>query len=185
MPSTVGASGAFAAGIVAQAFSTYRKQYEINKTGLAMMGTMDFPSTRRQEIHFYWKTPAYPVRWPYGGAPMASKPFGGVQFKIENQSYARSVSWDYRDALDEQTNGLLTQARGVGENFAYLIEEIFFLIRNAGTDLDLLETVPNAPDGSAIFADATRFGITAGSGNGGNAINGGTMADAAEIRGSH
>ena len=79
MPSIVGASGAFAAGIVAQAFSTYRKQYEINKQGLAMMGVLDYPSSRRQEIHFFWKTPAYPIRWPYGGAPMASKPFGGTQ----------------------------------------------------------------------------------------------------------
>lgn len=162
MPGQPVISGAsFAAGLMAQALGTYRRRYAILRERVSMMAELDIPSTRREEIYFYWEAAPHIVRWPRG-QNMSAKPFRGVRYTALNHRWARAIEWNNEDLQDDQTNSLLAHARGLGQSAATLDERIVFQIMQGTTDADLLPTIPNAPDGSALYITTTRFGVTNG-----------------------
>lgn len=164
MPGQPVISGAsFAAGLLSQALGTYRRMWESNRERLRRMMNLDVPSTRREELHFYWEAAPHIVRWPRG-ANMSSKPFRGVQYKALNHRWARAIEWNNEDLQDDQTGSLMMQARGLGQSMAALDERIHFQLMLGTVNADLLPEIPNAPDTNAFFfGDAnSRFGASGG-----------------------
>lgn len=155
------AGSAFSAGILAQANGTYRRMYETVTNRLSGCMQIDIPSTRRQEIFHYFESAPYLARWPIGTG-MEAGSFKGVRYTALNHRWAKNIEWNFDDAQDDQTNSLLTQARQIGTNAAMLDERVFFQILLGGSDADLLPSVPNAPDGVAIYNDDARFGLADG-----------------------
>ena len=161
------AGATFAAGILAQALGTYKQQYEVMKNRLGGCMELDYPSTRREEIYAYYDTAPFLNRWPVG-ENMEAGTFKGVRFSVLNHRWAQSVSWNASDAADDQTGGLMAQARQIGQNAAMLDERLFFQVLTGTTDTDLLPSAtPNAPDGVALYnatdgTGAVRFGVSGG-----------------------
>lgn len=165
------AGSSFAAGILAQAIGTYRRMYVTLTERLSGCMQIDIPSTRRQEIYAYFESAPYLARWPIGEG-MESGTFKGVRYTATNHRWAKAIDWNFDDAQDDQTNSLMTQARQVGTNAAMLDERVFFQILLAGTDADLLPSVPNAPDGVAMASTASRFGVSSGNSAAGDVTSG-------------
>lgn len=140
---------------------------------------MGLPSMARQEIYAYMKTQAYPRRTPQGD-PTPFEATDSAQWTVTNVPYELGVAWHLDDAADDQTQTLMQQAMGAGQHFATLKERMFFELLN-GT-ASLLPSIPNSPDGAAIFSatdgtGAARFGVS-----GGNIVTGSGVASAAAFR---
>ena len=179
MPSPVVAGRSFIPGLRSEFLGTYRRMYEGAREKLSRVMTLDLPSTRRTEFHFFWQSAPHMVRWAYGET-MPESGFKGVRFNITNVRWGRAISWQADDRADDQTQSLLAQARGLGQSAALLDERVLFQIMQGTTDADLLTGsgadpgnedtaggIPNAPDGQALFSttndgSADRFGVTGG-----------------------
>jgi len=163
MPAQITAGGSQRAGIRTAVLGTYRRQYEAQTERLSQCMDLDFPSDTRSEFYFYWEAAPHLGRWGYGGE-LPFEGFRGIQFEVSNHRWAKAISWQADDEADDQTRDLINQARGLGQSAATLDERIFFQIINGTADNELLPTVPNAPDGTAVYnaADAVRFGVTDG-----------------------
>ncbi len=179
MPSPVVAGRSFIPGLRSEMLGTYRRMYETARDKLARVMTLDLPSTRRTEFHFFWQSAPHMVRWIYGES-MPESGFKGVRFNITNVRWGRAISWQADDRADDQTQSLLAQARGLGQSAGQLDERVLFQIMQGTTDADLLTGagadpgnedtaggVPNAPDGQSLFSTtndgtAARFGATGG-----------------------
>jgi Mu-like prophage major head subunit gpT len=161
MAQLVAAGGAFIAGLRAEALGTYRRSYQARRERLSKVMQLDIPSTLRTENYFYYQAAPYMVRW-LRGETMQAKAFTGVRYSITNLRWARAIAWMNEDRADDQTGTLVDQARDLGRSAAGLDERVFFQILEAGTNTDLLPSIPNAPDGSALFLGSTRFGVSAG-----------------------
>src|SRR5258705_233468 len=166
MPGQVVSSGAsFAGALRSEALLTYKRMYKGISDRLSLVGQLDIPSTRRTEDYFFWRAAPHLVRWARGEA-MTEKAFAGVRYQCLNHRWARGLPWSHEDLLDDQTKSLLDQARDLGQSAVLIDERAFFQIINNGTDIDLLPSVPNAPDGQALYSTTdgtgTRFGATNG-----------------------
>lgn len=163
MPAPVVAGSSFRGGLRSELLGTYARQYEGIRATLQGAMTMDIPSDKRAEFYFYWESAPHFARWAYG-EPMSEESFKGIQFEVPNHRWAKAISWQADDLADDVTRSLLTHARGLGQSAAMIDERVFFQILLGSTDNDLLPSVPNAPDGSSLFAgtSSTRFGATDG-----------------------
>lgn len=174
------AGASFAAGLRSEFLSTYRRMEREKRELLSRVMRLDIPSTRRTEDYFFWESAPHIRIW-LRGETMTSKAFKGVKFSITNYRWAHAIEWYNEDLQDDQTKSLLDHARGLGRSAAILDERVFFQLIRQATDLDLLQTLPNAPDGAAIFATtaagSARFGATNG-----NLLTGSGVAAAADIR---
>lgn len=159
------AGSSFTAGMRSEALNTYRKKYAGIEGGLSRVAKLDIPSDKNQERFFYWESAPHLKRWRLG-EEMPNKPFTGVNFTADNFEWAQSVSWRFTARQDDQTQSLVQQAREVGKNAALLKERLFFQIMLNATDNDLLSSIPNAPDGAALYATTAggsdRFGVSNG-----------------------
>lgn len=165
MPANPVMAGAtLTAGLRADFARTYESRYA--KVGLKLQDVMDrVTSDKLEEIYAYFEAAPYPARWPRG-SQIQSKPFGSVQFTIKNVDWGRRIEWHVNDREDDQTQSLFTQAQAAGANWATLDERVFMQIITGTSDPDLLESIPNAPDGSALYATTAggsdRFGVSGG-----------------------
>lgn len=107
------------------------------------------------------------------GDPIAEEGTGTKSFSVVNYEFARRVPWYRRDRTDNRIANLFVKATDVGRKFGMLDSRVFigYMTGNAV----LVPTVPNAPDGLALYA-ANRFGVS-----GGNIITGTGVATAAAI----
>jgi len=172
---------ALVAGLRADFADTYMISYEAAKARLADAMQFGIPSDKLEEIYGYYETAPYPRRWPRG-EKISSKPMGSKQFRVINYDYGRRIEWHENDRQDDQTKTLFDQARSLGSHFATLGERIFYQIIQAVADPDLLPTIPNAPDGAALYsatdgASADRFGVS-----GGNIVSGYAVTSGATVR---
>ena len=83
---------------------------------------------------------------------------------------------------DDQTGMLKTEPQRAGARMFQLRERVAFQLLTQSSDAALLPSIPNCPDGVALYSatdgdGAARFGVT-----GGNLITGQTMNSAATIR---
>lgn len=169
------------AGLRSEFADSYRMASAGVERALGSVMDLGIPSDKLTEIFGYFETAPYPVRWRRGDA-ITEKGFASVQFSITNYDYGRRVQWHENDRQDDQTRTLMEQARTLGAHFASLPSRIFYQMLTAGTDYDLLPTVPNAADGVGLFSatasdSSARFGLT-----GGNIQTGTGVATAAAIR---
>ena len=97
---------------------------------------------------------------------------------VANLHYARGVEWLRSHILDDRTGGvggqLMRRARETGQKFGDLRLRVLHQIITAATNADLLPSVPNAYDGSALFISTTRYGNAAG-----NIVTGGGITSVA------
>lgn len=174
MPNPVISAATLTAGLRAEFANTYKRENTAMKERLGKVMRMDIPSDKLTEIYGYYESAPYPKRW-IRGENISSKNFRSRQFTVTNYDWARAVEWHVNDRNDDQTKSLYDQAKDCGANWATLDERIFFQMLTSGTDLELLPTIPNAPDGAALFA-ANRFGLVAG-----NIVTGSGVATVADI----
>ena len=160
------AGASFEPGLKLEFLRTYYRMYDGIKEELSRVMRLGIPSDKDVERYFFWESAPHIKRW-LRGTPIASKAFRGIRYTATNYEWARSVDWHFADEQDDQTKSLMDQARQIGQSFGILEERVYFQITTAGTDFELLPTVPTAPDGQALYSttsDGTtaRFGATNG-----------------------
>lgn len=172
---------ALTAGLRAEFVNTYRQRYDgvIKRMGNVM--TLAIPSDKRAEIFGYYETAPYPRVWNRGD-PAHYGTFDSKQWTVANLDWQSGVMWHEDDEQDDQLQALVPQAQSAGDKFATLDERVFFQILTAGTDANLLASIPNAPDGVDLYnatdgAGGDRFKVS-----GGNIVSGQTLTTAAGIR---
>jgi len=175
MPGTpVFAGNTLTAGIRTEFVSNYARMYTGVATRLQDVMQLAVPSDKATEIYAYYESAPHAVRWPRG-EKRSRKGFKAVQFSVVNHEWTVGVPYHKNDEQDDQTRSLVQRARDASLSAALISERVFFQILTAATDLSLLPAVPNAPDGSALFA-SSRFGVA-----GGNILTGTGVATAAAV----
>lgn len=180
MPSTIVASPSFRAGLKSDFLRTYFGRYDRLKPELEKIARVGIPSDKDIEYYLHWTSVRTMRRW-IRGTTISSQVFRGVQFSATNYEWAGSVPWHFADEQDDQTKSLPEAVRSLAKRAAQVDERVFVQIMTGGTDAELLETLPTAPDGQNLFSTtndgtAARFGITNG-----NALTG-TGTSEAQIR---
>jgi phage major head subunit gpT-like protein len=162
------------AGIRANFAETYKAAYEGIERKLAPM--VDFvPSDKLTEIYAYYESAPHPRRWPRG-EPATHEAFASKQFSITNKDWVGGVGWNRNDLDDDLTRSLMARARDTGLHFALLHERVIFQQLLGTTDATLLDVLPNAPDGTALFSGSARFGAPSG-----NIVSGSGVATSAAV----
>ncbi len=166
MPSTpVIAGTSFSAGLLTAFLQTYELKKKPHRL-LPDIMQLGIQATRRQEKYFYWTSVPKFVRWGYGDSVSVST-FEGVQFSVNTVRWGKKVEWNIDDEKDDQTSSLRSHVQGLAARAAMIDERVAIQLLEAGSNLDLLENVPNAPDGAAGYSttdgdSADRFGVTNG-----------------------
>lgn len=181
MPNPAIAGPVLTAGLRGDFRDVYDKTYDDVKSQLGPVMEMDIPSNKLTEIYGYWESSTYPERWPRG-MPIAEKAIRARQFTITNKDWGKRISWHENDRQDDQTQGLYDRARDLGEHFSTLAERVFFQILTATTDATLLDAIPNAADGAALYSSTdgdggNRFGVS-----GGNILTGQVFTSGQSVR---
>ena len=176
----VQASDALQRGVKNTFGHTWKRRYELNDKRVGPL-CESVPSDKYKEMYVYPETAPYVRRRPYG-QPITVGSFRFRSFDVENLAWGIGVTYDESDALYDQTNLLVQQARAAGVSFGGLKERVAFQILTGATDANLLPSLPNAPDGAAMFsatdgASANRFGVS-----GGNLLPGSGIGSAAALR---
>jgi len=159
---------------------TWKRRYEQSDKRVKVL-CESVPSDKYKELYAYPETPPYARRRPYGqGIAVAS--FRFRSYEVENLAWGVGVTYDEADAIFDQTDLLISQARGAGESFGSIKERVTFQILTGASDPLLLPAIPNAPDGAAMFsatdgASADRFGVS-----GGNLLTGSGIGSGAAVR---
>jgi phage major head subunit gpT-like protein len=169
------------AGLRGDFWDTYAKTSEGLKARFPSMMELDIPSDKLTETYGYFNSAPHPRRWVRGNA-IPEKGFKGVAYSVTNKDYAIKIPWHVNDRMDDQTRSLYTFAQNGGAGFALLDERALYQILTGATDLDMLESVPNAPDGVGICNatdgdGAARFGVS-----GGNVVSGGGVTTSELVR---
>jgi hypothetical protein len=182
MPSNpVQTAATLTAGLRITMADAYTQRFKGIASKLANVMDMGLPSDKRTETYAWYETAPYPIRWPRG-ENISAGTMGDTSFSVTNYKYGRRITWSLEDREDDQTRSLFDMARQLGVHFATLLERLWFQVYLGSTDPELLPTVPNAPDGAALFsatngASGDRFGIS-----GGNIITGTGVATAQAVR---
>lgn len=137
-------------------------------------------STKRTEYYGYHESTPNFERWDRG-EDMPEDEILSRSFSVTNYRFAKAIGWFEDDLDDIQLSGFRERARAVAMKAAKLDERVFFQILTAAANAQLLQAIPNAPDGAALYAatagGADRFGVS-----GGNLITGSGVATAAAVR---
>lgn len=179
--SPVLATEALARGLKQTFVDTYKAYAPASQAKVGMVMDLALPSDKASELYAYFESAPHPKRWPRG-EDRSSESFRARDLTVVNHDWSAQVDWHDNDEQDDQTRSLRGQAAEAGSNFALLPERVLFQWLNASTDLDLLPSLANAPDGAALFsatdgAGAARFGVT-----GGNTLSGGGVSSGTLIR---
>lgn len=165
---------ALARGLSTEFRDTWKIKLEGLEERLGRVMALGITSDKIEELYGYWEPPLHPRRTPWGEPPQ-SKPFRARNFAVVNDRWTSNVEWyDWQRRFD-QLRDLDRQARTGGKKFAQLPLRVFIQIISGTTDPDLLEAIPNAPDGVPLFSaldgdGADRFGVVGGNIVGGSAV---------------
>ncbi len=176
----VNASVMFPKALKANFLETYSPMVKDSDPLLNMVMDRSLESDGAAEDYPYFLSPPHPSRVDKGDS-VEHKAFGSRRFRVVNKKWRLAIDWHHDDEQDDQLKGLVKQARAAGEHFALLDERVFFQVLTGATDNDLLEAVPNAGDGSALFATTAGGSNRFGASNG-NLLSGVTLTTAADIR---
>lgn len=181
MPGQIVVSAAtLAAGIRGEFSKTYASSFEASSSRLNSVMDIGITSSQLTETYAYYTSAPQAKIWRRGEA-IQDEAFTSVAFSCTNLDWGIKVSWAESDREDDQTRSLMDRARDAGRSFGQLNERCFFQLLLAATDADLLQAIPNAPDGAALYATtaggAARFGIASG-----NLLTGTGVASSAAVR---
>lgn len=159
--------------------------YQVRMAGVEKrigdMMQLGIPSDKLTEYFAYFQTAPYPVRWRRGD-PIPTAAFDSKQFNVTNYDYGRRIPWHENDEADDQLRALIPHVKTLAEHCASHPSRMLLQMITGATDDDLLPTIPNAPDGAAIYAaqdgdSNDRFGVS-----GGNIITGSGISSSTDIR---
>lgn len=160
----------------------FRDTYRLSEEGLApYMADLfeEVPSTMQLETYAYRKTAPYPSQW-VRGTTRGTKGFSAVRWSVVNKDWSVGVGWHANDRADDLLRSLDTDAREAGQHFGSLRARINQQIKEAAVDADLLDALPDAPDGVALYSALDgdgnpRFGVTDGNLQGGSGVDNATQ----------
>ena len=164
--------GVLSAGLQDAFFDTYTPAAENNKARLSRIAEF-IPSDKEQERFAFYESPPHPAIWR-DGESVRRKGFKDQTWTVPNRDWGIAVDWSKNHRMDDQTHSLRQQAEGAGLNMALVDERALIQIITNATDTNILPSIPNAPDGSALFVTSTRFGAS-----GGNTVTGSGVATSA------
>jgi phage major head subunit gpT-like protein len=176
---TLAGGAGVALGLNAAFQHTYNTRLDFWKPLLAPI--MDeVPSTMELETYFYRESRPYPSRWP-AGSTRGTKGFKTVRWSVFNKDWTDGVGWNRNHLSDDVTRSLEKDVRETASRWSTLRMRIASQIIQGATDFDLLDSIPNAPDGVDLYnatdgAGAARFGVT-----GGNLLTGTGVANESQI----
>lgn len=177
----VGAGALLTAGLRADFIKTYQSRYKASAERLGNCMQMAVPSDKRTEFFAYPESAPYPEIWERGDT-ISSEAFDSIGYNTTNKNWGKRIEWHEDDEDDDQIGAIKTQVRQLGENWGTLNERVFFQMLLGSTNAKLLPSIPNAPDGAALYSathgDGTnRFGVS-----GGNIISGSGVGSSAAVR---
>lgn len=164
MPEAVITSDDLFRDINATFLSTYRDTVGRNPN-LDKAMRLGISSSKRRERFGYMESPPVIERIDRGEA-VSEDAFRAIAYSVENLTWGKAIGFHEEDVDDIQLGDLREVARRLAIRAAQLPEQVFFQILQGTADAKLLKTIPNAPDGAALYATTAggnpRFGVTDG-----------------------
>lgn len=157
---TTSSTNTIVAGIRAEFSDTYARSY----TGVQeRMGAIAefIPSDKRLENYAFYESAPHWAIWN-DGEEIRSKSFKDATFSVRNRSWGIRTEWNRDDRRDDLTKSLLPRVKDVAMSGPLVHERVLFQMMTGATDTDLLPSIPNAADGSALYSSSTRFGAPLG-----------------------
>ena len=154
---------------------TYRRQVGRHVL-LPNLMRLGMPSTLRTERYGYWESTPTLDRWDQNN-DIPEDELLSRSYSVVNLDWAKLIGFHENDVDDVQLNGFKERARQLAGRARKLPQDVMFQMVTAGTNARLLKSIPNAPDGAALYATtaggSARFGVT-----GGNVLTGGGVTGA-------
>ena len=173
MAITVLTGETLAAGIRSDFENTYRTTYDGVEKFLGRVMQIDVPQAHLTETFGYRDSLPTPGLWRRG-SPIPTGGMASKSYTVTAFDYARELRWHRNDRNDNKVGDLYSDARNLGGMFARLDSMAFAeILTNSAS---LLPSIPNAPDGQALFYGSTRFGHASG-----NIVSGGGVASASAV----
>ena len=173
MAITVLSGETLAAGIRSDFEKTYRTAYDGVEKNLGRVMQIDVPQAHLVETFGYRDSLPMPALWRRG-SPIPTGSVASKSYTVTAFDYAQSIRWHRNDRNDNKVGDLYADAQMLGGMFARLDSVAFAeILTNTAS---LLPSIPNAPDGQALFYGSTRFGHASG-----NIVSGGGVASAQAI----
>jgi len=166
--------GVLSAGLQDAFFDTYIPTFENTKARLSRIAEF-IPSDKETERFAFYESPPHAAIWR-DGESVRRKGFKDQTWTVPVRDWGIAVDWSKNHRMDDQTRSLRQQADGAGTNMALVDERVLVQIITAATDTNLLPSIPNSPDGLALFSTSTRYGAS-----GGNTVTGSGVATSASI----
>lgn len=144
--------------------STYEQSYDNVVEALGALVDLT-PQTDLRTTKFGFRdTAPYPTHRPRGEPPVMDG-FKSYQYSVTAYNYASALSWHRDDRMDNQLGDIQRDAERAGDHFVWLPSA--FALEALKQSADLLQVIPNAPDGAALFATQdgdgnARFGVANG-----------------------
>lgn len=166
MSNLVSIANALTPGIDTRFISTYARTTEGIRGELSRVMDLAVPSDGAWNVYQHYKSAPHVRRWDRGQA-IHTKGFSDVGWTTANLDFAEGVEAHANDLQDDRTKNLENRAGDTGRSAALLPERVFYQMITGRTDPLLLPTIPNSPDGAAIFsatdgAGNARYGVTDG-----------------------
>ena len=164
MPEVVITSDDLFRDINATFLSTYRDTVGRSQflPGAMRLGV---PSSKRRERFGYYESPPVIERIDRGGA-IVEDAYRAIAYTVENLTWGKAIGFHEEDVEDVQLGDLREVARRLAIRAAQLPEQVFFQIIQGTASAILLEVIPTAPDGAALYATTAgglnRFGVVSG-----------------------
>lgn len=168
-------------GLRTDFWDTYEPMYKGVKDELGQVMKMDVPSNKLTEIFAYYLAAPHPVIWKRGQTA-THKAFKAIQFSMQNRDWVIGVDWHLNDEADDQTQSLRGRVMDTADHMALLDERVLFQMIQNSTDNELLESVPNAPDGAALYSTTDGEGNDRFQATDGNVITGTGLGSADLVR---
>jgi len=172
---TVQAGEVIANGLRTEFVDTYQAvQNRVQDSELSLLMDLNVKATNRTHEFAYMNSAPHMEHWRRGDT-VPTDMMDSVGFTATAHTWARRIPWHKDDRKDDQTSSLYDVARMAGSSAALLPARFAFdaLNNTAGT----LPSIPNAPDGVALFSatdsgGGDRFGVS-----GGNIVSGSDIWD--------
>lgn len=181
MPSAnISAAEVLVRGLRTEFTETYARAVKRHEPGLTRVMDLSVPSNKLSEVYGYFETVPHWGRWQRG----EEIPRAGMRarnFMVVNYDWGIAIDWHEDDEQDDQSLSLVNRVREAADDASLLAERVFFQILTGGADAALLPTIPNAPDGAALFSalagGVNRFGVS-----GGNTVGSSGVSATAQIQ---
>jgi len=173
MAITVLTGETLAAGIRSDFENIYRPTWDGVEKLIGRVMQLDVPQNHLVETFGYRDSVPAPALWRRG-SPVPTGGMASKSYTVTAFDFARQVRWHRNDRMDNKVGDLYADAKNLGGMFARL--DSIALAELLTNSASLLATIPNAPDGNALFYGSTRFGHASG-----NIVSGGGVASAAAI----